>query len=89
MATALFLGGDPAALAIYQELLRHDSAAPKMEAFERMIQIGDRRSYPMIQSSILSTNNEVALGACNVAAALADAAYRERLLAVRLAGHDF
>ena len=39
--------------------------------------------------SILSTNNEVALGACNVAAALADAAYRERLLAVRQAGHDF
>ncbi len=89
MATSLFLGGDPAALAIYQELLRHDSTAPKIEAFQRMIQIGDRRSFPMIQSSILSTNNEVALGACNVAAALADSAYRERLLAVRLAGHDF
>lgn len=89
MATALFLGGDPAALAIYQELLRHDMVAPKLEAFERMIEIGDRRSFTMIQSSILSTNNEVALGACNVAAALADPAYRERLLAVRLAGHDF
>lgn len=89
MAASLFLGGDPAALAIFQEILRYDNVPPKLEVFRLMVEIGDRRAFPMIQSSILSSNTDVALGACTCATALADAAYRDRLLAVRQANHDY
>jgi HEAT repeat protein len=88
-AASLFIGGDSAAVAVFQDLLRAEQVAVKKKVFALMVEINDRRTLSIIQPSILSVNNEVALGACTVAAAMAKPNFRERLLAVREAGHDY
>lgn len=88
-AASLFIGGDPAAVAVFQDLLRQDQVSVRKKVFQLMIEINDRRTLAIIQPSILSVNNEVALAACNVAAAMAHPGFRERLMAVREAKHDY
>lgn len=88
-AASLFIGGDPAAVAVFQDLLRQEEVPVRKKVFALMVEINDRRTLSIIQPSILSVNNEVALAACNVAAAMAHPAFRDRLLAVREAKHDY
>lgn len=82
-AAALLAGGDPSAMAVFQDLLRADNAAAKMRVFELVIELGSVRVIPILQPSIENVDRKLSLGASQAAIALAVPAYRSRLLEVR------
>lgn len=82
-AASLLAGGDPSALAVFQDLLRSDSAAAKMRVFELVVELGSVRIIPILQPSIENVDRKLSLGASQAAIALAVPAYRTRLLDVR------
>ncbi len=82
-AQALLAGGDPSAMAVFQELLRSDNEDVTRYAFELMVELGIPRLITLLQPSIENIDREFALNACQTVIALAFPEYRERLLQYR------
>jgi len=87
-AAALLESGDPSARAVFQRILRGDQPEPKIEVAELILQIGNPRLLPLLQSSIVGQNPDVALKACTAAVALAEPEFRERSLKLQTATED-
>ncbi len=82
-AKALLTGGDPSAMAVFQELLRSDNEDVTRYAFDLMVELGIPRLITLLQPSIENIDREFALNACQTVIALAFPEYRERLLQFR------
>jgi hypothetical protein len=83
IATALLRGGDTTAQAVYQQVFRKDNLPSKISICRGMVEVGDRRLMNLIQSHLESGELSLAVEACTSALALADPAFRDRLLASR------
>ncbi|MBI1321389.1 MAG: hypothetical protein GC168_20895 [Candidatus Hydrogenedens sp.] len=83
IATALMLGGDSTAQAVYQQIFRKDSMPAKISALRAMVEVGDRRLMNLVQSALESGDISLAVEACTSAIALSDPGFRQRLLAFR------
>jgi HEAT repeat protein len=83
-AAALLKSGEPAALAVFQELLRQDTLPQVRKlVYELIAELDDRRLFSILQSSIENIDAETAMGACTAAIALSDPEFRDRLVKVR------
>ncbi len=82
-AASLYLGGEPTALAVFQELLRTDNAKLKQLVCELVTEINDRRLLTLIQSSIENADDGMALDACEAAVSLAMPDFQRRLVESR------
>lgn len=83
-AASLFKSGEPASLAVFQELLRQDDLPQVRQlVFKLITELNDRRLFSILQSSIENVDAETALGACTAVLALAEPEYRDRLLETR------
>ena len=82
-AAALLQGGDPSAMAVFQELLRSDDTTITNLVFELMTDLGQPRMITLLQPSIENVNNEFAINACKTVISLALPEFRERILQYR------
>jgi len=82
-AQALLKGGDPSAMAVFQELLRSDDPAITNLVFELMTELGEARMITLLQPSIENVDKEFAINACKAVISLALPDFRERLLNYR------
>ena len=82
-AQALLKGGDPSAMAVFQELLRSDDPAITNLVFRLMAELGEARMITLLQPSIENVDKEFAVDACKAVVALALPDFRERLLSYR------
>ncbi len=82
-AYALLKGGDPSAMAVFQELLRSDNATVTNQVFQLMTKLGQARLITLLQPSIENVDKEYAINACKAVLALALPDFRERLLQYR------
>lgn len=82
-AQALLKGGDPSAMAVFQELLRSDDPAITNLVFKLMAELGQPRMITLLQPSIENVDKEFAVHACKTVIALALPEFRERLLKYR------
>ena len=87
-AQALLMGGDPSAMAVFQELLRADIDVVTKLVFELMTELGHARLITLLQPSIENLDKEYALNACKAVIALALPDYRARLLEYRVEFSD-
>jgi HEAT repeat protein len=82
-AQALFAGGDPSAMAVFQELLRTDNDTVIRDVFNLMTELGNPRLITLLQPSIENVDQQFAMGACQSVIALALPQFRERLILYR------
>lgn len=82
-AASLFIGGDPSALAVFQELLRESNAEVKHLICDLVIEINDRRLLAVIQPLLENIDNDLAISACTATMAMAMPEFRGRLLDIR------
>lgn len=78
-AQALLYSGDPSAMAVFQELLRHDEPEVYKHVFELMSELGNPRLITLLQPGVETIDRDFAFGACQTVIALANAPFRERL----------
>jgi HEAT repeat protein len=83
-AAALLINGDPSTLAVFQEILRSDSAKAKQKVFELFTDIGNAKLIPILQPSIENVDKRMALDACEAVVSLALSAFRTRILEMRI-----
>lgn len=81
-AASLFVGGDPSALAVFQELLRADNTEVKHLVCSLATEINDRRLLPIIQPVLENVDADIAMSACITAVTIAMPEFRERFLQV-------
>mgnify|MGYP000950557419 CR=1 FL=1 len=79
-AAALLMNGDTGAQAVFQELLRSDSAKVKKKVFELFTDMGNVRLISILQKDIENVDKRMALDACKAVATLALPAFRTRVL---------
>ncbi len=82
-AASLFQGGDPSAMAVFQELLREDNKEVKYLICDLIIEINDRRLLSVLQPLLENVDNDVAIRACTATMSMAMPEFRQRLLDVR------
>lgn len=82
-AASMYLGGEPSALAVFQELLRSDNAKVKKLVFELVTEINDRKLLTVFQSSLENVDNDIALDACEACISLAVPGFQQRLVESR------
>ncbi|HOC69180.1 MAG: hypothetical protein BWX80_02888 [Candidatus Hydrogenedentes bacterium ADurb.Bin101] len=82
-AQALLQGGDPTAMAVFQELLRVNNENVTELVFELMTELGQASLITLLQPSIENVDKEYAMNACKAVIALAMPEFRERLLSYR------
>ena len=82
-AQALLEGGDPSAMAVFQDLLRQEEPEVFNTVFELMVELGNTRLITLLQPGVETIDNEFAFGACQTVIALAKPGFRERLLLYR------
>lgn len=83
MATALLKGGDTTAQATLQQVLRSKSVPARVAVTRSLVEVGNRRMMPLIQSSLESRELELAIEACLATVALGNPDFRQRLTAAR------
>lgn len=83
-AAALLVNGDTAAQAVFQEILRSDSAKAKKRVFELFTDIGSVRLISILQKDIENVDKQMSLDACEAVATLALPAFRSRILEMRI-----
>jgi HEAT repeat protein len=81
-ATSLYKGGDPSALAVFQELLRIKNARVRSLVCGLFVEMGDRKLLVILQPTIENVDVDVALNACIAAGAIAMPDFRGRWLEV-------
>lgn len=82
-AQALLQGGDPSALAVFQELLRSDNEEVTKQVFKSAVEVGQPRFLTLLQPAIENVDKKFALNAATAVIALALPDFRNRLLAYR------
>ena len=82
-AQALLKGGDPSAMAVFQELLRSEDPVITNLVFKLMTELGEARMITLLQPSIENVDKEFAINACKAVISLALPEFRERLLKYR------
>ena len=82
-AQALLYGGDPSAMAVFQELLRTGNDEITTLVFELMTELGQPRLITLLQPGIENVDKEFALSACMAVISLALPDFRARLLEYR------
>lgn len=82
-AQALLEGGDPSAMAVFQELLRVSNENVTKLVFELMTELGQARLITLLQPSIENVDKDYAINACKAVISLAMPEFRERLLQYR------
>jgi HEAT repeat protein len=82
-AAALLANGDPSTLAVFQEILRSDSAKAKQRVFELFVDTGNVRLIPILQPTIENVDRRMSLDACEAVAALASPPFRARIQEMR------
>jgi HEAT repeat protein len=83
IAVALLKGGDTTAQAVLQQVLRKESVPARVDVCHGLVDVGNRRLMPLIQSSLESRELQLAVEACASAIALGNPEFRERILAKR------
>lgn len=87
-AAALFLGGDPTAQTVFQELLRSENKVVIDSVCKLITEIGDRKLISILQPTIESIDNRTTLDAGGSIVSLAFSDFRTRLLEVRRDAYD-
>jgi HEAT repeat protein len=83
MGGALLQGGDTTAQAVMQQVLRRESVPARTAVCRVIVETGNRRLMPLIQSSVESREHKLAIEACMAAVALGIPEFRARLLEAR------
>lgn len=83
MGGALLKGGDTTAQAVLQQVLRRESLPARIAVCRVIVEVGNRRLMPLIQSSVESREHKLAIEACMAAVALGVPEFRARLLEAR------
>ncbi len=82
-AQALLMGGDPSAMAVFQDLLRREDEDIYQYVFELMVEMDEPRLITLLQPGVETIDDQFAFGACQTVIALAHGDFRERLLLYR------
>ncbi len=82
-AQALLEGGDPSAMAVFQELLRSNNENVTNLVFKVMTELGRAGLITLLQPSIENVDKEYAINACKAVIGLAMPEFRDRLLNYR------
>jgi len=77
-AEALFIGGQPSALTVFQNLLRSDNPKINKMACQSVVAVGDLKLLPTLQPVVPQNDFDVALAGCYATIALAHDDFRER-----------
>lgn len=83
LAGALLKGGDTTAQALLQQVLRRENVPARIAVAHIIVETGNRRLMPLIQSSVESRELELSIEACLASIALGNPEFRQRLLEVR------
>ena len=79
-AAAVIQGGDPSGASSLQDLLRVNNAGVKRTICTLLVELGKHPFIPILQSTIESSNPNIALNACTAVVAIAKPDFRQRAL---------